>query len=354
MAQEITEIRGGPSCTTCSIVLQHLGHLDPSPHTAAFTPYTTVARDSRGNYVAGPMIYSDSALAIFTPSGSLHHLFGRLGQGPDEFLGPPQPMLIRVGAGDEVYISEAADLHLLEPGATGTLRKTRITVRPNDMTIIGRTVAVQWTIHEPGGRSTPIQILDAGGKLTKGIGRSTSRPLVSTNPFDGIRRISGPSDKNVVWSAYLNRYEISAFDLDGNEELQVVREAPWFKPYDDLLHGEGLLVPQRPRIDGIRQTDDGLLWVLISRGAKNFSPIAQARPGDEARVDMTSLDLNRYFDTIIEVLDIPNRRVLARLESELYLRFVDTPGTDVAFYVITPRADGSLGCEIFAATLRLQ
>jgi hypothetical protein len=82
-AQQVMRIDDRLVCSTCTIQLQLAGTLAPPPSIAGFVvaPLPSVARDSEGYFVSGPMA-ADSALAIYRPAGVLDHLYGRLGQGP--------------------------------------------------------------------------------------------------------------------------------------------------------------------------------------------------------------------------------------------------------------------------------
>jgi hypothetical protein len=350
-AQQVITIPDQVDCATCAIDLPLLTTLSPPSHIGAFTPFPfpSLARNSRQFFFAGPML-GDSVIAVFRPSGAFDHFYGRRGGGPDEFAAARLSMILRVGEGDDLYVGEGPDLHVLGATATTTLRKTRIDIRGNDMVILGRTPIVQASIYEPNGRSTPLQIISEDGKSATGIGITSARPMVRSRVFDSLRRITLDGSGRRVWSSYANRFEFSRFDLEGREEVRVVRDADWFAPYDDLLQGEGLHVPQRPRVEGIVEANDGLLWVVISRGDKNFESIGP--PAGEVPLNTASLDYNRFYDTVIEVIDPWAGRVLARTESEFYLKLVRAVDNSVILYSLRLRDDGEFVCDIFAAELR--
>jgi hypothetical protein len=172
------------------------------------------------------------------------------------------------------------------------------------------------------------------------------------SPFDGVRRLAPAADRPGIWSAYVNRMEFSRFDLAGREQVRVVRVSEWFVPYEGGLAGEGLLVPQRPRVEGLREDGEGRLWVLISHGDRQFVPMANVEPGREVPVDVATLDFNRYYDSTIEVIDLRSKQVIARREFDSYLQLVATAGEEIMLYSLTRRPDGEVVCDLYTVSIR--
>jgi hypothetical protein len=204
-------------------------------------------------------------------------------------------------------------------------------------------VLIQAQVHGPGG-GTPIQVLGEDGRVSRGIGVTSARPLRSGVSIEGFRKLAKSIDGG-VWSAYLNRYEASHFDIEGNETDRLVRVSDWFRPYEAALEGELFFVPQRPRIEGLAQDSDGLLWIVASHGARDFTPLGEATAGEVA-VD-AFVDFSEYLDTTIEVIDLRRGVVLARTVVPEHLKIVRTPDGDVLFHATVVTPTGDLAIRVF-------
>ena len=75
-----------------------------------------------------------------------------------------------------------------------------------------------------------------------------------------------------------------------------------------------------------------------------------AAAAKEVPVDR-DIDLNRYLDTTIEVMDVAKGKVLARQSFDAYLRFVDSPDGTVLLYSLRPDGYGDLVCDVFEAAV---
>ncbi|TVR66749.1 MAG: hypothetical protein EA422_01330 [Gemmatimonadales bacterium] len=355
MAQEVITSDDPVAPGSRSIVLERVATLAPPPELLSFTalPPISVARGSRGSYFAGPA-RGNGVLAIFDLTGAFLRHQGRVGEGPDEFLGQPFPMTLRIGDDGHVYAFEGNLMHVLDSTGSRTLQRSRIPLRPNDAVLLGSSIVVQAPVEAPAGQGTVMQIVDLDGTSRRGIGVTSARPLSLRVPFDGVRKLARGTEPATVWSSYVNRYEMSLFAESGEERIRLIRSAPWFVPYDTYLVGEPFIEPQRPRVEGVIQGGDGLVWTLISRAAEGFEPMSD--PGSqevagEMRID-PYVDFNQYLDTIIEVLDLTTREVVARQTFEGQLRFVDTPNDEVLLFAVRPDESEELMVEIFSGGLR--
>ena len=352
--QEVIRIDDQVACEECAVDLRLEVTLAPPPEQAGFVqlPLLSVARDSDRYYFTGPMV-GETVITIFQPSGVFHGVYGRVGQGPSEFTGPPGSMMIRVGESNILYVLEGLYLHVLSAKATRPLSlKRRVNLRPNDAVILGTTPVLQSSVHAPRGGGTPMQILADDGTIQSGIGITSARPLSASAPFDAMRSIGRANRGQGVWSAYLNRFEMSRFDLQGREEVRVVRDSDWFPAYDNLVRGEMFVVPQRPRITGILEAADGRLWVAIAHADEHFEPLIPQLGTAETPLP-AEFDFNRLLDTTIEVLDLVQGRVVARQRFDSYLRFVSTPNDEVLLYALREQESLELVVDVFEGTVRV-
>lgn len=343
------------SCAECSIALRQIATLASGPEASfAFLPPPSVARDSQARFYVGTM-FGDFAVGVFSPEGVLDGVIGPIGRGPGEFVGYPNPMLIRAAPAGGVRVFHASSQYVIGPSGK-VEAQYRLRLNASDAIVMGQETLVQATVHAPSG-GTPIQRLASDGSVVEGMGVDRRRPLLrSSSVFERVRRLAATRDGLGVWAAYINRYELIRFDLGGEVEARVQRESEWFPPYSEEIPGELFIVPQRPRIEGIAEDDRGMLWVIISRGTRNMSPVANVgvedmRAGAEVGVSR-DININRYVDTVIEVMD-PSRGVVVAREifERTHLRLVSDAQPGIHLFRVTERESGELDMEILAAVL---
>lgn len=350
LSLQIIEIEDVPACQSCSIDLEVVATLTPPAEQIGFTqlPPVSLARDHQGRFYAGPMV-GDAIIGVFEADGTYLRGYGRSGQGPHEFTSSSPSMLIRV-VRDELWIFEGPYLHRLQLGTLEARDKRMIRMAPHDAVVLGSTLLVQWPIREVGGSGTPIQVLDEDGAILKGIGVTSARPMSLSSPYDAFRRLARARNGDAVWSAYVNRYEISRFDLEGREELRIRRQAEWFEEYEDELPGEMFSVPSRPRVESLFEDSDGLLWVAISHGSSRMSSRRPLPAAGEQPVP-SDFDFNYFLDTTIEVLDLASGRVLARHVFDGYIRGVATEAGQVLFFSLREGPELDLVVDVFAGRI---
>jgi hypothetical protein len=144
----------------------------------------------------------------------------------------------------------------------------------------------------------PLHLVE-GGSITRSFGSTTGvyRPDV---PGMTLRRISRGREGR-IWSAWVTRYLIERWTVDGDHEGEISRPAPWFPPYGD---SPGLPAMRSAVLEDIWEDSRGRLWTAI-RVPDAHQPESRPTRGDGG--------FNRaaYFDTILEVLDPAAGRVIA-------------------------------------------
>lgn len=347
VGQTVVPIGEDDACSECSVDLERVATLRPPSERVGFLviPSPDIAQDRAGRYVAGPMV-GEAALAVFDGSGALSHVFGRFGQGPGEFS--DSRMFIRIGAGDTVHVFQDVRHTVLAPGAREFVRTRQMQVRPLGVALVGSTAVLRVPVQAPRGRVTALQVLARDGSVALGIDTLSDGGPGSTNPLWGARRLARSRGDDGVWSAHWTRYEIGSFDLKGRPEVRVVRDAPWFPPRDDYVSGEGYSTRARPKTEGLVEPNDGTLWVAISEGDPAYEP-PDLPPGAEGDPIDAYEDDNGRLDTVLEVLDIRQGRLLARAEVDPYLRFVSTPDDEPLLYSMRTLDTGDVVVDVWRA-----
>lgn len=349
-AQDVVEIQDRVSCPDCVIEVGPPVTLALPSDRFSFTsfPGSTVARDSRGHYIAAP-VEGEALVAVFGPDGRFMSSYGRIGAGPGEFA-TDAPLLVEVGDGDVLYAIDLLNLHTLAPKAESSLHQVRMPVPATDAVVLaGGRVAVQATVRTEAGNTT-IQILRPDGTIETSIGAVQGG--TGSEPPGMERRVLGRSkDRADLWSAHVSRYRVTRLGADGEEKARIERLAEWFRPYSRGTPGAPYRAPADPRVVGVHQDADGLLWVAVRRAPPSFSSVSDA----PARVEVplsAYLDLNQFLHTTVEVLDPVAGELIASRYFAEYVEFVSTPGGDVFISSLHPDALGGLDCVVRSLKLR--
>jgi hypothetical protein len=154
-------------------------------------------------------------------------------------------MIIRFDSTGAVHVFQRNRHSVFDSHGRRLISNNPMDVVPIDVIVTEEMIFAQATVAAPGGRSTPIQVVTSDGRVVRGSGLQPDQPIAARNRWDRVRRIARSIATSGVWSGRVNRYEISRFSFDGTEQVRLVREAPWFKPYEDIIPGEGWSTPDR-------------------------------------------------------------------------------------------------------------
>jgi hypothetical protein len=103
----------------------------------------------------------------------------------------------------------------------------------------------------------------------------------------------------------MNRYQIELWDTAGTLHRVITRNVPWFPEWRGLPGFDPSRQKWPPLLQGVDQLPDGLVAVML------FVPDANWAPAPPGRGMMDQNEINRYFDTMIEIIDPRAGTVLA-------------------------------------------
>ncbi len=345
VAQEVVEIGDRITCPSCVIeVGTPITLAAPTQH-VYFTslPPPILARDREGNYIVA-RVGGDAVVAVFGPDGRFRSSYGRLGEGPEEFAAVP--MGIAVGERDVIYAIDPQHLHTLAPQAERGLDKVQVPVFANAAVVLESGIAVQATLRTEAGITT-VQILQPDGTIQASIGIAETKDEADPQSESiSLPRVLGRSNDGAdVWIGPLDRYQIIRLGPDGGEQTRIERVSEWFQPYSNTP-GAPFRAPAGPRLGGIHQDAEGLLWTAISRAPHDFSPASETPSGVEGPRLGPFIDMNRFLHVTVEVLDPVTGELIARHAFDEFVRFVSTPDDDVLVYSLHPDSLGNIDCVI--------
>ncbi len=277
-----------------------------------------VTRDTIGRY----WVLQWDGPKIFAPDGTYLTSFGRSGEGPGEFT-----------RANHIHRDDEGTIHIFD---VGNLRRTSIS---SELEVID-------DARLPGGVRTAVPIPRTGAYMANMFAFSPelfgySLHLVesdSVNVSFGLPRQSGPTgalrhlaiahDGRLV-TAHLFKYELELWDQTGARTLGLVRQGLWEPDLDPTTERPRRLTKERDELFGsvsaIGSLSDGRLIVASWVPKVNAREALVERVTDAGDVFLDLPQPDQGFDTVIEILDVDDRRVVAstRLQDVLISGFLE-------------------------------
>lgn len=311
-----------PCPSACPLVLSPAGEFgdDMGPGMIE-SDYTKARLDASGRrYVTS---HFSTEIKVFGPDGSFLNRIGRKGEGPGEFDG------ISALAFPDDGVVTAFD----HTGSVQTfdwtgelLNVVRLPFRPGlGAVFLAKPWAVlQADVQTPERIGLPLHLVNVdNGIVEQSFGSVTGEYRLSD--VNRGERVVASGPEGAVWSAYPREYRIELWTPDGLE-LSLVREVPWFPPgtLEAMSHGSD----ERPNpILANMAADGSRIWLKLLVADERW---------DEADAS-GSLDADRFQDTMIEVIDWQERRVVASRHFDEYYDWLVAPGL-IGRTVVTPNA----------------
>jgi hypothetical protein len=296
-----------------------------------------LSHDSRGRFYTSHA-YTRSQIQVHDSTGQFLRYIGRPGEGPGEYR---RVMAITVGDDDTLFVLDPRlnRLTTLSPVTYDVV--TTKTLAPGNV-IAGSVIRLQhdqlvvnsmFQTRESIGY--PLHAFDGSGKFQRSFG--ADNPIF--DPRTIPRRAITPASDSTVWSALTNRYALELWSpADGMKHLEVVRDAEWFPPYDTRppLSRDN---PPHPEVIDVAMDHRGWLWTIIRVADRRWR--RGLEPGPEG--GFVAEREEDVYDTIIEIIDLARRRIVASGRFPQALRPFVEPEHDYAFSYRTendiPRID---------------
>lgn len=336
-AQTTVTIPDRVQCGECRIRLEPVSTIGASSGAELLSPNAVIRMDPAGNILLADANSYPGQLG-YRAAGSSDWIFmGRQGKGPGEFD--------RAG---QLWISPAG-LHVID---MGTFRETLysrhgkfidtwlLPAWSREVAELDRGLRVHaTTVRTRSAAGYPLHLLDQDRQIVRSFGADTAMLVPGMEIL--TQRVIAAAGDGGVWSARPNEYIIEKWSLAGQRLMTIRREADWFEPW---LRREGTIyrVRPQPRIIGIVEDSDGLLWVQLSVADRNWE--AQTIGEREA---VTPEMWEKAVDTLVEVIDPARGVVLARARSPNVL----TPIGPVLVSRTTEAVDGSARVAIMRLRL---
>lgn len=308
------QTRGVIDCEQCEMRATKLIELGEADGPGILGMPAHVVRRKNGEWVVGDY-QGRGVIKVFAPDGTFSRSFGGYGQGPGEFQIPAQFQVLKDDGLDVVDY--------------GALRITTLTPslsysRTRPMGPGGQSVALFPAGHVVAGilqsaRSIglPLHYVDAGGQVVRSFGADP--PIANVANADAMWRGLAAGTDGEVWSAELLRYVVERWDTTGVRTLRLEREVSWFPPQSSYGYTADSRYPPHPGLPFIYADSRGRLWTVVHVPDPNWKAAFVEGKDPYGRSTMVVDDFNKYYDSIVEVIDPVRGHVVghARLDQSV-------------------------------------
>lgn len=302
----------GPTCEACTISVTHVVTLGDNDR-GLVGPQFVGLRDARGRYwISHPQ--SGDEVVVFDARGRYVHTFGRAGEGPGEFRRIRQMAL----GGDDVYLFDPRLARATVVSPDFELKRTvKVVGDPQNVEVLpsGKMV-INTSVPTRERAGFMLHLLDTEGEIERSFAEVDSVFRLDYG-LVGRRQLAMASEPGQVWVLPATEYVIQKWTTAGRMVEQLRRRVDWFEPHDleIMPHPE---TPPAPVIWGVEEDSSGLLTVIVSRADAQWHEAVEPDESSIGGFTWTD-DWDRFFDTVIEVIDPVSKEVLAsRRVDEFY------------------------------------
>lgn len=315
LAQDVIRIDGDPSCSRCTITALQVAVLGDEQD-GIVGPNFVIARDDQGRYlVAIPQ--NPSRIQVFDSTGTHLATVGRRGQGPGEYSRVSR--LAIIDGRIHVFDSPARRRTVLD-STFAVLRTSPIPGQPLSLAAFPRdTLVVNTSIRTQDLLGFTLHVLAPDGRVVRSMGFSEGvRFDFRTSDF---RQIAGASDRE-FWAAHTTEYILEKWNLAGQRLGVIQVEADWLPGYVGNCCTVDPDEPPEPALRSLRVDERGRLWVLGTVHDAQWHEAVVERAGGAYWVD----DWDRFFDSIVDVIDPGSGELIARQRFDEYFTKWAGPG----------------------------
>jgi hypothetical protein len=321
------------SCAACRIVTSPPINLRVPPEHALSMAPQVVRADSQGRI----WLLTEAAVLVFDRRGNFLQSVGREGGGPNEYRGPGAFYAL---PGDSVLIidPENARASVLSP----KIRYVRSISFPYSF---ARGAILRWPDSVLLSGAAPGARASAEHLHLVSFRQGTARTLTSVAVQGGSLRSGAPrntrqhvefsSDGSLV-SVDRYSYDLTLWSSVGVPSRRLQRRPQWFAEGSKATMGSPKSPP--PPIIGSTWADSaGSVWIASNVAAPGWSTAWSGVPaGGDIRV--SSIAMERLYNTKLEIIDTKTARVTARLELDGWIISI-LPGGRLVKYSVDVRGE---------------
>jgi hypothetical protein len=339
-----TEVPAPATCGACVIGLRPVVTLNTGDSVIASIPSDVFVARNGTIYVAE----FGELPRIFSPDGRFIGELGVRGSGPGEFTGtvgfsriPGDSLLVQLDDGRAVVV---------DPGNTprrqvvlpGVLHPIRVLDWPRRLVatgFLGSPQSAGYQLHILDVTKSPASVISSFG-WERGRMRAHSGSELA-------QHLSVPRGGK-IWAADPLEYRLGQWSIAGDSLLQLRRSPTWFTGRSRPWIGNPT-TPPPPTVVGFAEDGDGLLWTYIRIPRRNWKEGWPPITRETREVSSSSIDREKLFQILVEVIDPRNGRVVVRQNLLPFVTHVLENGDIVSF---SSGSDGSPVLSILRPTLR--
>lgn len=331
------EGKDGP-CPTCSIEFKTVGLLghpedDTSVREDATDAVCTVSRLSTGDFLVSTGVGGGEIL-MYGKSGRIERRIGRPGQGPGEF---GTHLTIWLAPGDTLHVFDQGNARVQTFDAAGEFVPSFQLPWPiARFALLGSN---EWLVHpmpvSPSFATRPVfAILSQTGEVLVEHG------TIPADLLDEESWVVAAENRGGFWEANVGEYAVRLRNRAGEVERLIEFSADWYPSWDRVDPGAPMSVPFPPFLWHLYEDGESRLWTYVIVPDANWAPRTSYPRGSNG--------INRMFDTMVEVTDLPSGEVLASTRVDEFLS--SSCGSDLVYAVVDSDTGDTL-MEVLRPTL---
>lgn len=283
-----------------------------------------------------------SVAYLFDDRGRFIRAVGRKGMGPGEFL---NIRAVAVHADTALVLDERLAKESAVVASGGVVRERSVELHNIESALmVGDRMIINANVPTARRAGIPIHSLGDNGRLDRSFDAGNAS-LLPENPWI-LPRVLAPSVEGTFWAIARDAYVAERWTQEGRLLSTVEREAEWYPAHSVRPIGTAETPP--PWTTGIREIGRDTIMVLILVASPGYSALLGPRRMTPRGLRYDVSDRGALYDTVVEVLDLGERRVVARTVLDEYLLgFAD----DRTVYGYETADDGSP--HVFVANLTL-
>ncbi len=306
-----------PSCAPACLSWDTIAILGDREGPGQVFNQSRVASGPDGSYFVTSLM-EPGVIRVFDSAGEFIESFGRVGQGPGEYMGAPMVL----PSGNPLVIVDdfgATCTRLRSPDRSPEVR--RMPFRPTTVArldesriLIG---AVAWSRDYIG---LPLHIFDCEqGEVLHSFGGSPGQTVTRRDHYS-MERIVGAATTGPVWAARRNRFLLETWSRDGELLGAYERGVDWFTPWQFHPGGGVHTQPPPPMVQRLAVQEGGFVWVLIRVAAENWAPTAPDRITADGMEYLDDMTLHRLQDSVVELWQVEGTSVRVIASDRMPLR----------------------------------
>ena len=312
-------------CTPpCPLFLEIVGTFGDDEGPGIIEGFAWGVRDDSGRTYVASGSYTD--IKVYDSEGRFLNRIGRKGEGPGEFTFISS--FLPIGDSIVAVLDRSGRLNFFDP-AGGLLRHVWLPFSPTGNNAVyadGWGLIIAADVPTPERAGLPLHLVDLGdGSVDRSFGSLSGEYRLSD--YGRGRRVLAEGPAGAVWAGHAAEYRIELWTPDGLQR-SLARDVPWFPPVTPATASHGWFERPNSRISSLAATSSEL-WVKFNVADERWDERLSMREASGSR------DSDLFYDTVIEVIDLDELRVVgrARLDEE-YGNFI-APGI-IGRTVVTP------------------